>query len=224
LMNIFSLAKGEPRFSMIDKDTWNMILGKTGKLPGELAPEIIELAKKNDLEFYTGNPQDVFPNQLDEYRKEMQEKGWDFGQDDEELFELAMHDRQYRDYKSGLAKQRFEEEVKKAKEEKAKASAPIVLSKEEQEAKTLAYISEKYPNARPIIAPSTGMLLWEIDCEDKPIPPAPGKTYEENDIIAHIEAYYGVDDVVCLSAGKLIDTCVKQGTNVKKGTVLGWME
>jgi pyruvate carboxylase subunit B len=71
LMNIFSMAKGEPRFSMIDKDTWNMILGKTGKLPGELAPEIIELAKKNNLEFYTGNPQDVFPNQLDEYRKEM---------------------------------------------------------------------------------------------------------------------------------------------------------
>ena len=27
-----------------------------------------------------------------------------FGQDDEELFELAMHDRQYRDYKSGIAK------------------------------------------------------------------------------------------------------------------------
>jgi biotin carboxyl carrier protein len=45
-----------------------------------------------------------------------------------------------------------------------------------------------------------------------------------NDIIAHIEAYYGVDDVLCVSAGKLIDTCVKQGTKVKKGEVLGWIE
>ena len=224
LMNIFSLAKGEPRFSMIDKDTWNMILGKTGKLPGELAPEIIELAKKNNLEFYTGTPQDVFPNQLDEYRKEMQENGWEFGQDDEELFELAMHDRQYRDYKSGVAKQRFEEEVKKAQEDKTKAAAPIVVSKEEQEAKTLAYISEKYPNARPIVAPSSGTVLWEVDYHDKSMPPAPDTVYKENDIIAHIEAYYGVDDVVCLSAGKLIDTCVKQGVKVKKGTVLGWIE
>jgi pyruvate carboxylase subunit B len=224
LMNIFSMAKGEPRYSMIDKDTWNMILGKTGKLPGELAPEIIELAKKNNLEFYTGTPQDVFPNQLDEYRKEMQENGWDFGQDDEELFELAMHDRQYRDYKSGVAKQRFEEEVKKAKEAQAAATAPIVLTKEEQEAKTLAYISEKYPNAKPIVAPSTGTLLWEIITEDKSTPPAPGKAYAENDIIAHIEAYYGIDDVLCVCDGKLIDTCIKQGTKVKKGEVLGWLE
>jgi len=224
LMNIFSMAKGEPRYSMIDKDTWNMILGKTGKLPGELAPEIVELAKKSNLEFYTGTPQDAFPNQLDEYRKEMQENGWEVGQDDEELFELAMHDRQYRDYKSGIAKQRFQEEVKKAKAEKAAAVAPIVIPKEEQDAKVLAYISEKYPNAKPIVAPSSGTLLWEIDCTDKSTPPAPGKAYQENDIIAHIAAYYGVEDVVCICSGKLIDTCIKQGVKVKKGDVLGWLE
>lgn len=49
-----------------------------------------------------------YPDQLDEYRKEMTENSWDFGQDDEELFELA-DDRQYRDYKSGIAKKRFED-------------------------------------------------------------------------------------------------------------------
>ena len=223
LMNIFSMAKGEPRYSMIDKDTWNMILGKTGKLPGELSPEIVELAKKNNLEFYTGNPQDAFPNQLDEYRKEMQENGWDFGQDDEELFELAMHDRQYRDYKSGVAKQRFQEEVRKAKEAKIAATAPIVVSKEEQDAKVLAYISEKYPNAKPIVAPSSGTVLWEVNY-DKSTPPAPNTTYKENDVIAHISAYYGVDDVLCTASGKLIDTCIKQGMKVKKGEVLGWIE
>lgn len=42
-------------------DSWNMILGKTGKLPGALAPEIIEMAKANNPEFYEGNPQDAFP-------------------------------------------------------------------------------------------------------------------------------------------------------------------
>ena len=225
LMNIFSMAKEEPRFSMIDKDTWNMILGKTGKLPGELAPEILELAKKNNLEFYTGNPQDVFPNQLDQYRKEMTENGWEFGQDDEELFELAMHDRQYRDYKSGVAKQRFQEEVKKAKEAQTAVSAPIAPPKEGQNINNaLAYLNEKYPNAKPIVAPFSGTLLWEIDCVEKPIPPAPGKMYKENDIIAHIEAYYGIDDVLCTCSGKLIDTCVKQGVKVRKGEVLGWME
>jgi pyruvate carboxylase subunit B len=40
-----------------------MILGKAGKLPGKLDDEIIELAKKNNYEFYEGNPQE---NYLDE--------------------------------------------------------------------------------------------------------------------------------------------------------------
>ena len=153
-----------------------------------------------------------------------EENGWDVGQDDEELFELAMHDRQYRDYKSGLAKQRFEEEVKKAKAEKAAAAAPVVLSKEEQEAKVLAYISEKYPHAQPIVAPVSGTMLWEVDYTDKSMPPAPNKICKEGEIIAHIAAYYGMEEVLCANSGKLIDTCTKQGAMVKKGEVLGWIE
>jgi len=126
LMNILFLAQNKPRFSNIDKDTWNMILGKMGKLPGELAPEIMELAKQNNLAFYTGEPQALYPDALDEYRKEMKENNWDVGPDDEELFELAMHDRQYRDYKSGVAKERFAKELEQARE---KVGAPIVVSR-----------------------------------------------------------------------------------------------
>jgi pyruvate carboxylase subunit B len=115
LMNLLQLAKGEERYSMIDENTWNMLLGKSGELPGPLAPEIIELAKKQGREFYTGNPQDGYPDALDKFRKEMDEKGWEHGPDDEELFEFAMHEPQYRDYKSGMAKKRFEEEIEKMK-------------------------------------------------------------------------------------------------------------
>ena len=46
----------------------------------------------------------------------MDENGWEYGDDEEELFELAMHDRQYRDYKSGTAKKRFEDELQRAKD------------------------------------------------------------------------------------------------------------
>ena len=125
LMNIMALAQGKPRFSQIDKDSWNMILGRAGKLPGPLAPAIVELAKKNNYEFYEGNPQDAYPDALPEYIKEMEENGWDRGEDDEELFELAMHDRQYRDYKSGIAKERFNKEVAQLRAEKNAASAPV---------------------------------------------------------------------------------------------------
>ena len=46
----------------------------------------------------------------------MDDNNWEYGDDDEELFELAMHDRQYRDYKSGTAKKRFEDELQRAKD------------------------------------------------------------------------------------------------------------
>ncbi len=55
LINLLAMAQNKPRFSTIDKDTWGMILGKMGKLPGELAPEIEEIAKERfnkDLETF----------------------------------------------------------------------------------------------------------------------------------------------------------------------------
>ena len=99
LMNILNKYKGLPRWTTIDKDTWNMILGRMGQLPGALAPEIIALAKQKGLDFYTGDPQVLYPPQLDAFRQKMQENGWSYGQDDEELLEFAMHERQYRGYK-----------------------------------------------------------------------------------------------------------------------------
>ena len=223
-MNIFSLAKGEQRFSMIDKDSWNMILGKTGQLPGPLDSTIIELAKKNNMEFYTAIPQDAFPNVLADYKKEMIENKWNFGPDEEELFELAMHDRQYRDYKSGVAKKRFEEELQKAKSEQQDSSPKITVSKEDPQKKMFTYISEKYPKAKPVIAPVSGILIWEVDFTDTSIAPAPGKKYKENDLFAIVQAYYGNEEVKLSFAGILIDSCVSQGSKVKKGDIIAWIE
>lgn len=228
LMNILSLAKGEERFSTIDRDSWNMILGKTGQLPGPLDPKIIELAKKNKMEFYTANPQDAFPNVLEEYKKEMKENNWNFGQDDEELFELAMHDRQYRDYKSGIAKKRFEEELEKAKaaqQAPQETAAPKVsLSKEESKEQMFSYLCKKYPNAKPVVATASGTLLWEIDVVDKSIAPVPGKKYKENDTFAFIQTYYGNEEIILPYEGTLVDTCLCQGTTIKKGDVIAWIE
>jgi pyruvate carboxylase subunit B len=120
LMNVIQLIKGRERWSMIADNIWDMIIGKSGKLPGALDNEIIKLAEKNGKRFYTGVPQDLYPDNLDIYKKEMKDNNWDFGQDDEELLELAMHPEQYRAYKSGKAKQDFEEELARKIEAKAK--------------------------------------------------------------------------------------------------------
>ena len=178
LMNLMHTLKGEPRWKTIDKDTMNMILGKTGKLPGELAPEILDIVKEKGLEFYTGNPQDAFPDELPRFIEEMKKEGWDRGQDDEELFEFAMHERQYRDYKSGVAKDRFNKELEAARE---KAGAPKVVTRKvvEVPAFDIEKVMAEHPKAMPIQAVAKGKLIWRYNVADDSTAPAIGTKFEE---------------------------------------------
>ena len=223
LMNLMNILKGQPRWSTIDKDTWNMILGKMGKLPGELAPEIVELAKTKGLEFYTGNPQDAFPNELDKYRQMMKEEGWDTGEDDEELFEFAMHERQYRDYKSGIAKERFKKDLEAAKE---KAGAPIVIVRPvvEMPKYDVEKIAEKYPKATPVQAPVKGQLLWQVDVDDASTAPVVGTEVKAGQAMSYIQTYYGMEEVVPAVDGRIVAVCSKQGDMVAKGEIIAFVE
>mgnify|MGYP001111045822 CR=1 FL=1 len=115
LMNVIQMHKGKERWSMIADNIWDMILGKAGKLPGKLDDELVKLAESQGREFFTGRPQDLYPDNLEVFRKEMAENNWGLGEDEEELMELAMHPEQYRAYKSGTAKKTFEEDLAKKK-------------------------------------------------------------------------------------------------------------
>jgi pyruvate carboxylase subunit B len=223
LMNIFSMAKGEPRFSNIDKDSMNMITGKMGKLPGKLAPEIMKIVEEKGLEFYTGDPQDPYPDALEQYRKEMKDNNWDFGTDDEELFELAMHDRQYRDYKSGIAKQRFLQELETAKE---KAGAPKIVSRPVVEVPEfdINKIKELYPKAQPVQAIFRGKVVWQYDVEDKSTAPVIGTKFKTGDTICFIETYYGLEPVKALSDGKIVQIETAHGTKVEKNQILAFLD
>lgn len=113
LMNVLQLEKGRERWSMLDENTWGMILGKSGQLLGDVGEKIKTLASEQNRTFFTGNPQDLYPDQLDHFREKMKEKGWEAGQDDEELFEYAMHPAQYENFKSGKAKEEFNDQLAK---------------------------------------------------------------------------------------------------------------
>ena len=223
LMNLMNILKGQPRWTTIDKDTWNMILGKMGTLPGPLAPEIVELAKQKGLEFYTGNPQDAFPNELDMFRSMMKEEGWDVGQDEEELFEFAMHERQYRDYRSGVAKERFRADLEAAK---AKAGAPIVIERPvvEMPKFDVDEIVRKYPSAVPVQAPVKGQILWQIDVDDASTAPVAGTKIIAGTAMGHVQTYYGMEEVVPAVDGRIIAVCAKQGDMVAKGEILAFVQ
>ena len=223
LMNLMHTLKGEPRWKTIDKDTMNMILGKTGKLPGELAPEIVQIVKEKGLEFYTGNPQDEFPNELPKFEQMMKEEGWDRGQDDEELFEFAMHERQYRDYKSGIAKKRFETDLEAAK---AKAGAPIIVTRPvvEMPKFDIDALVAKFPNATPIQSPVKGKVLWQYDVADASKAPNIGTEFKQDKPVCYVEAYFGPMEVPAPVTGRIVAITAKQGDNVEKGEILGFIE
>ena len=196
LMNLMALLKGQPRWSSIDKDTWNMILGKMGQLPGELDPEIVALASQKGLEFYTGVPQEAFPDELDMFRAMMVQEGWDFGPDDEELFEFAMHQRQYRDYKSGVAKARFEADLAAA----------------------------RLSSAVPVQAPVKGQLVWQLDLDDVSCAPAVGSVVKAGEPMAFIQTYYGLEEVVPAVSGRIVSVSAKQGDVVSKSQILAHIQ
>ena len=223
LMNLLALSQNKPRFSTIDKDTWGMILGKMGKLPGKLAPEIVSLAKEKGMEFYTGNPQDEYPDELPKFRQMMKDEGWDCGQDDEELFELAMHERQYRDYKSGIAKERFNKELE---ELKAKAGAPIVVTRpvvEMPEFDIDEYV-KKFPKARPVQAPVKGKMLWQIDVIDDSKAPVAGTPVKAGEACGYVQTYYGNEEVIPAVSGRIVAVTAPQGKDVVKGEIVAFVE
>ena len=223
LMNVLSILKGQPRWSTIDKDTWGMILGRCGKLPGPLAPEIVDLAKQKGFEFYTGTPQDMYPDELPKFRQIMKDEGWDEGQDEEELFELAMHERQYRDYKSGIAKQRFNTELE---DFRAKAGAPIKVTRPvvEMPEFSIEEYTAKYPHAVPVQAPVKGQLLWEVDVDDDSKAPIAGTAVKAGEPMGYVQTYYGREEITPAISGRVVAVTGKQGKNVVKGEIIAFVQ
>ena len=217
LMNLLTLAQGKGRFVMMDDSMWGMILGKSGKIPGTIDPELVELAKKQGREFTDADPHTLIPNALDDFRKEMDENGWEYGPDDEELYELAMHPEQYRNFKSGQAKKNFLADLQKAKDARLGAKlTPEQIS------------AFKHAKADAIVAPVKGQIYWEFNGEGECAPtvePFIGKEYAEGDAFCYIQAPWGeIVSVPAALGGRLVEINAKQGSKVNKGDVIAYIE
>ena len=217
LLNLLTLEQGKGRFVMMDDSMWGMILGKSGKIPGKIDPELVELAKKQGREFTDVDAHTLLTNALDDFKKEMDENGWEYGQDDEELFELAMHPEQYRNYKSGQAKKNFLADLQKAKD--AKLGSTL----------TPAQLAEfKHAKADAIVAPVAGQIFWEFQGEGECQPavePFIGKEYKEGDAFCYILAPWGeFETVPAALGGKLVEINAKQGSKIRKGDVIAYIE
>ncbi len=208
LMNVMQMEKGKERWSMIADNIWDMILGKSGQLPGPVAQELIDLAKAEGREFETADPQSYYPDDLEDYKKKMQEKGWELGEDDEELFEYSMHPSQYEAYKSGKAKADFEKDLA---ERKAKKNAPAAAA--------------EMPKTLTISLNGQNYQVNIVYGDEAPAPTAatpaasgaPANIGEGEDILAPLDGkFYRVKD------GQ--ETPKNIGDEVKAGDVIGYIE
>lgn len=217
LMNLLTESMGKPRFTMMDDNMWGMILGKSGRLPGKVDDELVKLAKEKGYEFTDVDPQTNYPDDLDRFRKEMEENGWDLGPDEEELYEFAMHEKQYRDYKSGVAKKRFLADLQAVKDKQASNGMSL------EEALAL-----KHAKADAIVAPESGIILWEIGGDGecvKSIEPFIGKEYKEGDRFCYLENTHGqISELPAAMGGKLVEINAKQGAHVSKGDVIAYIQ
>jgi len=242
LMNVIQMEKGKERWSMLDENTWNMLLGQQGQLLGPIDQEIIDLASKQGRTFFKGDPQSLYPDQLDMYRQKMKEKGWETGQDDEELLEYAMHPTQYEAYKSGDAKAKFLEDL-------AKKRAPVktISSTPEQSAmpsqinvdvngeKFLVKISYPIQNntnqiseiaknknipvssnseAKYITSPLEGKFFLTKDAGEKGI--KVGDKISKGDTVAYVEAMKVINAITSDISGIVEEIMVSTGSDVEE--------
>lgn len=206
LMNVIQMEKGKARWSMIADNIWDMILGKSGRLPGEVAPELVEMAKEQGRVFETEDPQSYYPDDLDTYRQKMQEKGWELGEDDEELFEYSMHPSQYEAYKSGKAKADFEADLAERKAKANGASAAELPKSIKVSVNGQTYeVNIAYGNEAPVATTASTASA------------APVAAGEGEDILAPLEGkFYRVKDSQ--------ETPKQIGEEVKAGDVIGYIE
>lgn len=234
LMNVIQMEKGKERWSMIADTIWDMILGKAGQLPGPVDPEIVALAKKEGKVFETNDPQSYFPDDLEDYKKKMQEKGWELGEDDEELFEYSMHPGQYEAYKSGKAKADFEADLAKRKAEKnapkgAEGPKTVTVQVNGQNYKVeIAYGNDvpaataqgAAPAAVPagegedILAPLEGKFYLVKDNSETP--KKVGDSVQAGDTLGYIEAMKTFNAIRADKAGVITAILVASGDSVEE--------
>ena len=229
LVNVLNNIKGKNRWSLIDDNTWDMLLGKSGQLPGKLGDEIISLSKDLNKTFYDGVPHELVENILDKNREEMKERNWEPGNDDEELLEFSLHKTQYIDYKSGVAKKKLADEILERNNNKPEESIPSQTKKEIITIQDVRYEVEyfneenntsniKNPPGKQILSPIEGRVFLTKDLKDTAV--KVNDNVKKGDIICYIESMKVINAIKSEYSGKIVKVCFNEGDDVFDDDIL----
>ncbi len=234
LGNVMLGIKGKEKWGLVDDNTWDMLLGKSGKLPGSLGKEINNLALKLNKSFYTDEPQNLYPDKLEDLKIEMKEKGWALGKDNEELLEFALHKNQYIDYKSGKAKESFNQLIEKSK--KTLIKDDNIDSKNHKVNSTIIELDDSKYKVDYIIDNSKNKNKNEYLSGIEVLSPLEGKFYlnknsnqtqvkigdqiKKGDTICYIESMKVINSIKSEHSGKIVQICFENGQEVFDDDIL----
>lgn len=85
-------------------------------------------------------------------------------------------------------------------------------------------IQQQFPDAVPVQAPVKGQMLWNIDVDDISSAPAIGSAVSAEEPLGYVQTYYGMEDVIALTDGRIIASCVRQGDKVVKGEIIAFVQ
>ena len=230
LVNVLNKIKGKPRWSLIDDNTWDMLLGKSGKLPGKLGDEIVKLASDLKKEFYTDHPQNLIGDTLEKNRKEMKDLGWSTGLDDEELLEYSLHRTQYIDYKSGKAKKNFNDDLEERRNE-----SNSISDKPENKVEIIQIGSDKYKveysisedtsekdlgvvDGNSVHSPIEGRFVLTKGSNDKPV--KVNDVVKKGDVLCYIESMKVMNAIKSEFSGKIQKIYFRDGEDVYDDDIL----
>jgi pyruvate carboxylase subunit B len=175
---------------------------------------------------------------LEDYKKKMQEKGWELGEDDEELFEYSMHPSQYEAYKSGKAKADFEADLAARKSEKnapksgADMPTSITVNVNGQSYKVEIAYGNDIPAATAnststpvaagdgddVLAPLEGKFFLTKDNSE--VAKKVGDAVKEGDVIAYVEAMKTYNAIRADRDGVISAILVNSGDSVEEDDVI----
>ena len=226
IVNVMNNIKGKERWSLIDDNTWDMLLGKSGKLPGVLGDEIIKLSNNLGKEFYEDDPQDLVKDVLEKNRKEMKKNNWDLGKDEEELLEFSLHKTQYIDYKNGEAKKKLINDISSKKQSEVLVKESV--SENKKEIITIDDINyeveysinneidfdpkEGSVKGNNILSPIEGRVFLAKDPKEKSI--KVGDSVNKGDVICYIESMKVINAIKSEFSGEVIKICFKDGDDI----------